>query len=117
MSLLISVFLVISTVLLNFLLLISKKLRDYRLVIDLNDLHKSKYFILLNKLWKKEIAIVSLGITLCFLSIFIESSNKTVLNTFFILSSLYSFIGIGLGIYNHNSFNKEIYYLLNKYDK
>lgn len=118
MIFLLNICLIIATVLLNFIFIfVTRKFKYYEPIIELGEKYKRECIGLLNKLWKKQIIIIALGITLCFLSIFIDVENRIVLNTFLFLSSVYSFIGIILGIYNYNSFNKSISILLNKTSK
>ena len=110
--------LIIITVLLNFIFIsVTRKFKHYELIIKTGEKYKRECILLLNKLWKKQIIIIALGITLCFLSIFVDKNNSIVLNTFLVLSSIYIFIAIILGVYNYNSFNKSISGLLNKASK
>ena len=118
MKLFISVILIIVTALLNFIFIfLTRKYKYHKSIIDLGKIYRREYITSLNKLWKKQIFIVSICITLCFLAIFIDANNKIVLNTFLSLTILYSFIGIILGIYNYNCFNKLISNLLSKTSK
>ena len=114
MKLLISIILIIVTVILNVILIIlSNKYKNSNVNIKSKNISKSELITSLNKLLKKEIFIIAIGITLGFLVFFIENSNKIVSNVFFTLSILYSFICSILGIYNYNCFNN----LLNKNSK
>lgn len=118
MRLLISIGLTVVTVLLNFTFIFgTKKYRYYNPIMILGDKYKKECIKALNKLWKNEITIVALGVTLCFLYVLIEFNSKIVINTFIILCNIYSFIAIALGIYNYNSFKKSINVLLNKTSK
>lgn len=118
MKLFISIILIIVTVLLNFIFIfLSRKYKNNKSIIDFRSISRVKYITSLNKLWKKIIFIVSIGITLCFLAIFIDANNKTVSNTFLGLTILYSLVGTILGIYNYKCFNKSISNLLNKNSK
>ena len=113
MNLILMTLLIIGSIILNIiLLLMTKKFKDYKFIGRENKCNK-KHIGLLYEFWKKQIIIISFGITLSFISIFIDINNKVVLNTFIILSGLYSFIAIVLGIYNYNNFNKGINKLLN----
>lgn len=118
MSLLISIIFIIATIVVNFIFIFStRKYKCYKPVIELGHKAKIECITLLNGFWKKEILIVAIGITLCFLSIFIDTNNKIILGTFLCLSILYSFIAIISGIYNYKSFNRSISNLLNKISK
>lgn len=118
MIFLMSICLIIVTVLLNFIFIfVTRKFKCYEPIIELGEKYRRECIGLLNKLWKKQIIIIALGITLCFLALFIDVDNRVALNTFLFLSSVYNLSGIILGIYNYNSFNKSISILLNKTSK
>ncbi|MCF0148670.1 MAG: hypothetical protein HUJ77_09775 [Clostridium sp.] len=118
MSLLISIIFIIAAMVVNFMFILStRKYKCYKPVKELGHKAKIECITLLNGFWKKEILIVAIGITLCFLSIFIDVNNKIILGTFISLSVLYSFISLISGIYNYKSFNKGISNLLNKISK
>lgn len=118
MRLIISTILIVATTLLNLIfILLTKKYKDFKLITELGHKAKGECISLLSRLWKKQIILVALGITLCFLSIFIDVDNRIVLYTFEILGALYSLIGISSGIFNYTKFNKNIGILLNKTSK
>lgn len=115
MIFLINIWLIVGTVLLNFIVIFrTRKFKYYEAIKNHGEKYKRECIGLLNKLWEKQIIIIALGITVSFLSIFIDVNNKIVLNTFLFLGSLYIFIASILGIYNYNSFNKNINSLLNR---
>lgn len=114
MNLLISIILIIVTIALNFIFIIlSSKYKDSKIKINTQNISKSELITSLNKFLKKEIFIVAIGITIGFLVIFVDNSNRIVSNVFFTLSILYSLICSILGIYNYICFNN----LLNKNSK
>ena len=118
MILYVSICLTLVAVILNLIfILLTRKFKNYKPIIALGDKYKKECIKALNKLWKNQIIIVAIGITLSFLYAFVDIDNKIVLNTFIILCNIYSFISIVLGIYNYNSFNKSINNLLDKTSK
>lgn len=118
MKLFISIILIIVTALLNFIFIfLTRKYKNHKSIIGLGNISRIEYITSLNKLWKKQIFIVSIGITLCFLTIFIDVNNKIVSDTFLALTILYGFVGIISGIYNYKGFNNRISNLLNKTSK
>ena len=104
MILKIMIFLIIVSTLLNIIFLLkTSKFKNYKSINYLKEKFNKNYAKLLYEYWKSEIIIISIGITLSFISFFIDINNKVVLSTFIILSVLYSFIAITFGIYNCNS--------------
>ena len=108
------ILLIIGSTLLNIIFLLkTKKFKNYKSINNLKEKFNKKYTRLLYEFWKSQIIIISFGVTLSFISIFIDINNEIVVNTFIILGVLFSLIAIIFGIYNYNSFNKGINKLLN----
>lgn len=80
--------------------------------------YKRELFILIRNVYLKEIIIISLGVTLLFISVFIkESLNELAIIIFEILCSFYIFISVVVGSYNYKKFNRDTADLLNKTNK
>ena len=119
MNLLMIKYLILGSIVLNLIVIIAtRKFKVYNPIINASAHYKIEGIKLLKKLWKWQIIIVAIGITLFFLSILIKDNSSTLaIKTFILISNLYVFISVILGTYNYNSFNRNIVNLLNKINK
>ncbi|WP_066893013.1 hypothetical protein [Clostridium nigeriense] len=115
MSLVIIKLLILGSIILNLIIILgTRKFKEDKNNINSSIIYKRELFILLRKLWIKEIILVSIGVTLLFISIFIkESINEIAVNTLKILCNFYIFISVLLGSYNYNKFNRDVANLIN----
>lgn len=119
MNLSIIKYLIIGAIVLNLIVIFStRKFKMYNPIINAGTDYKREGIKLLKNLWKKQIIIIAIGITLFFLSILInDNSNYLAIKTFMFLSNIYVFISVILGTYNYNSFNRKIVNLVENINK
>ncbi len=119
MNLSITKYLILGAIVLNLIVIFgTRKFKVYNPIINADAHYKIEGIKLLKNIWKRQIIIVAIGITLFFLSILIKDNSSTLaIKTFIFISNLYVFISVILGTYNYNSFNRKIVNLLEKINK
>lgn len=119
MNLSIIKYLILGAILLNLIVIFAtRKFKVYNPIINAEANYKIEGIKLLKNLWKRQIIIIAIGITLFFLYILIKDNGSILaIKTFIFISNLYVFISVILGTYNYNSFNRKIVNLLDKINK
>ncbi|WP_291653643.1 hypothetical protein [Clostridium sp.] len=116
MSITLLKYLLLGVVLLNLLVILgTRKFKKNNEIVNTNSEYRREGIKLLKDLWKKQIIMIAIGVTLFLLAILIkENDNKIAINTFAVISNLYVLISALLATYNYNNFNRSIADLLSK---
>ncbi|WP_411167987.1 hypothetical protein ACH36K_12690 [Clostridium sp. MB05] len=116
MSITLIKYLILGVVLLNLLVILgTRKFNKNTKIVNVNVEYRREGIKLLKSLWKKQIMMIAIGVTLFLLAILIkENDNKIAINTFAVIGNLYVLISALLATYNYNNFNRSIANLLNK---
>ncbi|MCR1949695.1 hypothetical protein NSA50_01320 [Clostridium sp. DSM 100503] len=116
MSIIVLKYLLLGVVLLNLLVILgSRKFKKNIEIVNATLEYRREFSKLLKDLWKNQIIMIAIGVTLFLLAILIrENDNKIAINTFAVISNLYVLISAFLATYNYNNFNRGIVNLLNK---
>lgn len=116
MSITLIKYLLLGVVVLNLLVIfVTRKFKNDTKIVNANVEYRREGIKLLKSLWKNQIIMIAIGVTLFLLAILIkESDNKIAINTLAVISNLYVLISALLCIHNYNNFNKSIANLLNK---
>lgn len=116
MSIILLNYLLLGVILLNLLVILgTRKFKKNNKIINANAEYRREGIKLLQDLWKKQIIMIAIGVTLFLLAILIEENdNKIAIKTFAVISNLYVLISALLATYNYNNFNRGIANLLSK---
>ena len=109
-------YLLLGVIVLNLLVIIgTNKFKRYEPLISAKVQYKREGINLLKSLWKKQIILIAIGVTLFISSILIkDNTNYVAIKTFEVMANIYILIAALLATYNYNNFNRNIANILNK---
>jgi len=109
-------YLLLGVIVLNLLVVIgTNKFKSYKPLINAKVEYRRESMKLLKSLWKKQIILIAIGVSLFISAILIkDNTNYVAIRTFEVIANIYILIAALLSTYNYNNFNRNIANILNE---